>query len=816
MVGAMEEDPAVSHEGLAGRLTALRRNVAPLALAAVCLAFLIPAQHRPLVARFFREHPPWSWPQPGWGALTLLTAGTAFFLLLWSRTERAGRVLLLLGLVVFLFKAVLIAPIEYVGHADPASYAEMARSLCERRGLEVDYISFYYHPLDPGIARPEDHWPPFYSFVTVPFFLALGVTGFAAKLASLLISSLLLPCAGYALARRVADAPGAGFAAGLNLMLLPEHFEPSLWPNSDGAFAFLVVLTAWLFTRGIEHPRSFLWMGLAGALSNYAKGIGILLLPAFGLFGLWYAAVRRPVVPDEPAPWLSGWRRAALCLAVALVPLAFASTSAILFFLPSAGGFYLLGRWYARAGAWQLPPHRRAVWRNLIAGFVIWGLVLLPMCLRNVRYFGAPFYSTLQYAPGFQTVMKFEAGCYPLYWGRDVPSVANLFSDRSALMQTAKKNLVASARLLLEPSHSTWFRARPGTETRPSWWPLRPYNEAIRACSDPRGCGLGVWLPGLAAWTALLLAAVAATYRLLAGTVSTVARWSRRHARPPDRLRLVAGHIAKFIRALLAPWLDARILAVAAPGAIVVLFVSVLWLPTPRYLLPARALVMVLGSVALFHILRLPSAALTAIVGRLARGRSVNASRIASAALAMFTLLLAAGPTRQVWDLRAANLERDRREGAGVVALGRWIHDHLPDAVIMTRNPWEWHFHSNRSTVQIPLAPLEETLGVAKYFGVTHIIPDRLLRPALRPLVNGSLPGLTPVQDAPGGRLYRLDFDALPPAMRNPPAPGTGRPPMNIGARSAVGRNATPADDAPKPNGHRRGLSESRIDADEP
>ena len=93
-------------------------------------------------------------------------------------------ILLTVGLAVFLVKCDITYPIKYVGHADAAGYAEMADSLIHGRGFQVDYISWYFIKYDPGIIRPEDHWPPLYSIAIAPFFLMLGKTAFAAKLPS--------------------------------------------------------------------------------------------------------------------------------------------------------------------------------------------------------------------------------------------------------------------------------------------------------------------------------------------------------------------------------------------------------------------------------------------------------------------------------------------------------------------------------------------------------------------------------------------------------------------------------------------------------
>jgi hypothetical protein len=141
----------------------------------------------------------------------------------------------------FVWKLRIVAPIQYVGHADASGYAEMAHSLIQGRGLEVDYISWYFRKYDPGIVRPEDHWPPLYSFLIVPFFLTMGRTALAAKMPSLLISAFAFPGVTAALAWRVSRSRAAAFASGLCVLLYTPIFSMSLHCLSDVTFGCLVV-----------------------------------------------------------------------------------------------------------------------------------------------------------------------------------------------------------------------------------------------------------------------------------------------------------------------------------------------------------------------------------------------------------------------------------------------------------------------------------------------------------------------------------------------------------------------------------------------
>ena len=82
-----------------------------------------------------------------------------------------------IGLLVLSAKCYIIYPVEHVGESDASAYAEMADSLVHGKWLSVDYISFFFIKY-LGIPRPEDHWPPLYSFLIAPFYVLLGKTAF--------------------------------------------------------------------------------------------------------------------------------------------------------------------------------------------------------------------------------------------------------------------------------------------------------------------------------------------------------------------------------------------------------------------------------------------------------------------------------------------------------------------------------------------------------------------------------------------------------------------------------------------------------------
>ena len=106
--------------------------------------------------------------------------------------------------------------------------------------------------------------------------------------------------------------------------------------------------------------------------------------------------------------------------------------------------------------------------------------------------------------------------------------------------------------------------------------------------------------------------------------------------------------------------------------------------------------------------------------------------------------------------------------GNQAVVLAKWLEANTPpDAVIMTRNPWEIAWHSNRRTVMLPLGTRAEIDDVIRQYNVTVLALDRLndtslMRESLRPLYSfKELPGITPRYD-PGDNTF-LIFDVQVP-----------------------------------------------------
>ena len=99
--------------------------------------------------------------------------------------------------------------------------------------------------------------------------------------------------------------------------------------------------------------------------------------------------------------------------------------------------------------------------------------------------------------------------------------------------------------------------------------------------------------------------------------------------------------------------------------------------------------------------------------------------------------------------------------------LGNWLHLYEPNAIIMSRYPWQLRFHAPDTikSVGLPFAPPEQILGIGWYYGITHFLYDRQ-RPGMDRFFDpkNPHPAFEPVEDAPG-RLFRILWDKLEPGQ---------------------------------------------------
>ena len=260
------------------------------------------------------------WLLAGWGWLTLALAGAAAVVhhralgdavVGGVRTlDRPRSALAALGVLIVVYGAVmtsLAARIEWIGHADYADNAVVARNLVAGRGYTVDYVAQFYRDYPATISHPADVWPLLQPTLIAGSFLLFGVNTLAAKLPNIALMCGLLAATAW-VGRRLFGWTAGLAAAGL-LALDGFFFEGTLFPLNDLAFALFALLLVGLAARLSEVEAAgerrltpwYVGLGLCAGLLFVAKPSGALL--ALGVAG-WWLWQRRP---GGPLRW-PGWR----------------------------------------------------------------------------------------------------------------------------------------------------------------------------------------------------------------------------------------------------------------------------------------------------------------------------------------------------------------------------------------------------------------------------------------------------------------------------------------------------------------------------
>jgi 4-amino-4-deoxy-L-arabinose transferase-like glycosyltransferase len=266
------------------------------------------------------------------------------------------------------YEASIVAVLPYVGHADYADNAVVARNLVAGRGWVVDYVTQFYQ-LYPGVTHPQETWPLLQPVWIAPFFSLFGASAWAAKLPNLLFTALL--------------------------GLLIYSAGARLWDRRVGLVAAAVILASqWFFFMAIQTTSDLAFVVLS-----------------FGAIYLLYRATtddRRPTTDDRrtgapnPHPPTSNPRRGSWFLVLGSAVL----TGLMMLQKPGSGVLIAggMGLWFL-AQVWH--SHRRPTtsrktqWSVVVGRWslvVIWGLlallILSPYLARNMLLFQKPFYST--------------------------------------------------------------------------------------------------------------------------------------------------------------------------------------------------------------------------------------------------------------------------------------------------------------------------------------------------------------------------------------------------------------------------------------
>jgi hypothetical protein len=276
-----------------------------------------------------------------------------------------------------------IAQVDWIGHADYAENAVIARNFVEGRGLTVDYVAQFYNSY-PAISHPADTWPLLQPLMISPFFAVFGPQTWAAKLPNLLVM-LALAWAVSHVGSRVWE-PRVGLLAGIFTLAHPYFFNSVLYPINDLPFTALFFVLAWL-----------VWRQLSPASQIEAAGDSV-----------------RPLTLLE-APKFITWR---LALTGAL--------AGLLVWSKPSGVVLLAGLALWVAWTWwraYRPAGARVPWRPVGVLLGAFALVLLPLVLRNLLAFGTPYFTTESYdAPILRYWPQIEwENIYKLYAGVELP-----------------------------------------------------------------------------------------------------------------------------------------------------------------------------------------------------------------------------------------------------------------------------------------------------------------------------------------------------------------------------------------------------------
>jgi len=276
-----------------------------------------------------------------------------------------------------------IPQVEWIGHADYAENAVVARNFVQGRGLTVDYVAQFYKSY-PDITHPAETWPLLQPLLIAPFFAIFDPQTWAAKLPNLFIM-LGLAWAVFAVASRLWDAR-VGLFAGLLTLAHPYFFTSVLYPINDLGFTLIFFLLAWLVWRQVS------LYGRAQASAQFAPGR------------------RGRGLSSNQTLLLTG------ALAGLLI---WSKPSGVI--LVAGIAAWVIWTW------WRVyrPEGKSVPWRKIALPISAFALVLLPLVIRNMLAFQLPYFTTesydawiLRYWNGDQTLWE---NIYKVYVGGELP-----------------------------------------------------------------------------------------------------------------------------------------------------------------------------------------------------------------------------------------------------------------------------------------------------------------------------------------------------------------------------------------------------------
>jgi hypothetical protein len=268
--------------------------------------------------------------------------------------------------------AAVIARMPYVGHADYADNAVVARNLVAGRGWVVDYVTQFYRLYD-GVTRPQETWPLMQPVWIAPFFALFGPSDWAAKLPNLFFT-IALGLLVYAAGARLWDRR-VGLTAAILVLSSYLFFRLLIYATSDLAFVVFSFAAIWLLYHATTRDEARLDFGRRSPLA-----------------GFWSLVRRHPSLVGSAV-----------------------FTGLMILQKPGSGGLMALGMglWLLRCTMYDvrfaIDDLRFAIDRggnkssivnrqSSIIQLVLWAAVaftlITPFLARNLVVFGRPYYST--------------------------------------------------------------------------------------------------------------------------------------------------------------------------------------------------------------------------------------------------------------------------------------------------------------------------------------------------------------------------------------------------------------------------------------
>lgn len=254
-----------------------------------------------------------------------------------------------------------ISTAPFIGHADYADNAVVARNLVYGRGWVVDYVTQFYKIYDQ-VTRPQETWPLLQPVWIAAAFIIAGVSDTSARI------------------------PNVVFLVAL--LTMTYHVGRNIWDSRVGVYAALVV--------GFN---IFVFRQLIFATTDLA----FMVFHIGSLYAVW--RMREPIAPQ---PFPSRWDSMVVRSVIAGI-----WTGLMLLQKPGSGGITAIG-----LGLWLLYEYRSSIqtglttpWQRMRSALAellkrlwpvgVWALVALiivaPYVERNMRLFGSPAYTTEQY-----------------------------------------------------------------------------------------------------------------------------------------------------------------------------------------------------------------------------------------------------------------------------------------------------------------------------------------------------------------------------------------------------------------------------------